>query len=60
VRHPSEGPVDFARRVAAARPDLVPLTDSVTALYVAQRYAAERPGRAPLDELRRLVRALQP
>jgi transglutaminase-like putative cysteine protease len=40
VRHPSEGPVAFARRAAAARPDLQPGIAAISELYVRLRYGA--------------------
>jgi hypothetical protein len=55
VRAPQEGPWDFARRSARARPDLGPWIRSITALYVGLRYGRdEDAGR--IRRLRRLVR----
>ncbi len=54
-RGPSEGPVDYAHRVEAARPDLTPEVSAITRLYVALRYAASASPDA-LVELRRRVR----
>ena len=57
-RAPAEGPLDFARRVTRARPDLQPAVDRVTELYVALRYTplAVRPA----TELRRLIARFRP
>jgi len=38
VRGPGEGPVDFARRVASARPELADPAGRITRLYVRLRY----------------------
>ena len=38
VRAPAEGPLDFAQRAKAARPDLAPRIEAITRLYVALRY----------------------
>ncbi|MDX1512508.1 MAG: DUF3488 and transglutaminase-like domain-containing protein [Gammaproteobacteria bacterium] len=55
-RQPGEGPVDYARRVIAARPDLAGPVKRITDLYVALRYAdAEEDPRT----LRREVSALK-
>ncbi len=43
ARRAGEGPRDFARRVAARRPDLAPAVNAITERYVALRYA-QRPG----------------
>ena len=51
ARHPSEGPLAFARRAVAARPDLRERIDSVSALYVRLRYG---PAASP-DEARQLL-----
>ena len=40
-RHPAEGPVDYARRLAHARPELEPAVAAITRLYVALRYGTE-------------------
>jgi transglutaminase-like putative cysteine protease len=53
-RAPHEGPADFARRVAAARPDLARAGDEITTLYIALRYGA-----AQADALRQLRGAVQ-
>jgi transglutaminase-like putative cysteine protease len=56
-RQPSEGPMDYAARIGAARPDLAAL-----ALDIAQRYATVRfganPGEADIAAFRRAVNAL--
>jgi protein-glutamine gamma-glutamyltransferase len=54
-RAPTEGPVDYARRITAQRPELSPAVDGITALYVALRYGAER-STAALLELQQRVR----
>jgi hypothetical protein len=41
TRHPSEGPVTFSRRAAAARPDLREGIERICELYVRLRYGAE-------------------
>ncbi len=56
-RRPEEGPLDFAARAAAARPDLKPAAEEITALYVDPRYG---PGAGDLAELRRRVGAFRP
>jgi transglutaminase-like putative cysteine protease len=38
TRHESEGPRDFAARLAAARPDIAAAAHAITRLYVALRY----------------------
>ena len=40
-RDPAEGPVDYARRLARARPDLAAAVNAITQLYVRLRYGAE-------------------
>ena len=57
ARRPEEGPRDFARRAAAARPDLAEDIHAVTESYVALRYAA---GGADPALLRRQVAAFRP
>ena len=57
ARRPSEGPVDFARRVVAARPQLRDSVERITALYVALRYAD---GDARVADFRRAVGAFRP
>jgi len=37
-RHPAEGPMDYARRLARARPELDPAIAAITNLYVELRY----------------------
>jgi transglutaminase-like putative cysteine protease len=54
-RSPEEGPVDYARRLAGARPDLAGAIGSITSLYVLLRYGAGQDAQA-LDQLRRQVR----
>ncbi|MBI3045521.1 MAG: DUF3488 domain-containing transglutaminase family protein [Betaproteobacteria bacterium] len=54
-RDPTEGPVDYARRVEGSRPDLKPAVAAITRLYVALRYGTER-GTEALMDLQRRVR----
>jgi transglutaminase-like putative cysteine protease len=56
-RHAWEGPIDYARRIAAVRPDL-----AGDALAVAKLYSAVRYGRRDelMDKLRRRVAAFRP
>ncbi len=55
---PSEGPSDFARRAAHARPDLAAALESITALYIGLRYGDANRDR--LKTLRQQVRAFHP
>ena len=48
-REPAEGPVDYARRVGQARPELAPTVAAITRLYVALRYSAESSAAALLE-----------
>jgi transglutaminase-like putative cysteine protease len=48
-RAAAEGPVDYALRVRALRPDLTLAVEGITALYVAMRYGAEKSTAALLD-----------
>jgi hypothetical protein len=57
-RAPQEGPWNFARRAAAARPDLAPAIDEITALYVGLRYGTAAP--ALLPRLRAAVARFRP
>jgi protein-glutamine gamma-glutamyltransferase len=53
-RDPAEGPLDYARRIELARPDLTPAVETITRLYVSMRYgAASAP--AELHALRECV-----
>jgi transglutaminase-like putative cysteine protease len=54
-RGAAEGPVDYARRLEQARPDLAPAVGAITRLYIALRYGAESSANA-LIELQRRVR----
>jgi transglutaminase-like putative cysteine protease len=58
-RRSYEGPVDFARRVAAQRPDLAGQVHGIIKLYTALRYGAYQTP-AALDMLRRAVRHFRP
>lgn len=58
-RQPSEGPLDFARRVVAARPDLRAPVESFIASYLPQRYGTgDRP--EVRRELERRLRRFRP
>lgn len=57
VRAAHEGPADFARRVAALRPDLAPAVAAITQAYIDSRYRPTQQDPAPL---RRAVRAFRP
>jgi transglutaminase-like putative cysteine protease len=59
ARAPAEGPADFARRVAAARPDLAAPMAALTRDYLAARYERARSAGA-LADLQRRVRAFRP
>lgn len=59
VRPPHQGPVDFARAVAARRPDLSDAVVQVTDHYVALRYGGGDP-RHHLDRLKRSVKRFRP
>ena len=41
-RQPSEGPVEFANRAVSIRHDLLQPIETITALYIATRYASQR------------------
>ncbi len=58
-RAPSEGPLDFAQRVAAARPDWGPRVQRITQLYVALRYG-EGDAKRHRRRLEALVRGFSP
>lgn len=53
-RAPSEGPLDYARRIGRLRPDLQPAVAAITGLYVTLRYGAEA-NMAAMNELRQRV-----
>ncbi len=58
ARQPTEGPLDFAGRAAAAHPEAAAEIDAITRLYLSLRYgAASAPGDAAT--LRRRIRALK-
>lgn len=59
-REASEGPQDFAARVASARPGLAPAAERITRLYVALRYESRANEDALLNLLRREVQAFRP
>jgi len=56
-RRGSEGPLDFAARVASARPPLREPVERITAMYVGLRYAGES---IPVGDFRRAVGAFRP
>ncbi|ADC63983.1 transglutaminase TgpA family protein [Allochromatium vinosum] len=58
-RLPHEGPGDYGRRIAAARPDLAPDVGSFLALYVPARYG-ERSTPETLQRLSDLLRDFKP
>lgn len=57
MRAPCEGPTDFARRAAIARPELATEIQEITALYVSLRYGRDAIGK--LCQLRRRVARLR-
>ena len=52
-RHPSEGPMAFGARIAAARPDLRQPVQSFLSLYLPLRYGRRTPSPQNMQELRR-------
>ncbi|MEQ1438790.1 DUF3488 and transglutaminase-like domain-containing protein [Fontimonas sp. SYSU GA230001] len=56
AQRPDEGPLDYARRIGALRPDWAEQIAQVARLYVRSRYL-HAPDRARQDELARAVRA---
>lgn len=59
-RSPQEGPMDYARRIAAARPELAAEVRLIAERYVASRYQAPDPDRDHQAALVRAVRAFRP
>jgi hypothetical protein len=59
ARAPSEGPLDFSRRVIRERPDLGPQVRQITELYLALRYGRGQPAQQ-LRRLKSLVEAFRP
>jgi transglutaminase-like putative cysteine protease len=59
TRAPAEGPLDFARRARARRPDLGPAIAGITSLYQRLRYAPHPPAN-DLRRLRTAVRRFRP
>ena len=57
-RAANEGPLDFARRVCAAKPGLAEPVTEITGLYLGMRYFPE-PDDGRLRDLKRAVRALR-
>jgi hypothetical protein len=58
VRAPHEGPQDYARRAASARPAAAQAIERITELYLTARYQPE-PAADTLSELRRRVRTFR-
>jgi transglutaminase-like putative cysteine protease len=56
-RHPHEGPLDYAQRAAAARPEIRAPIEEISALYVGLRYGKE--AQSGLRLLREKVRAFR-
>ena len=56
ARRASEGPLDFAARVSASRPQLDKAVEHITGMYVALRYAD---GDVPMREFKRAVTAFR-
>jgi hypothetical protein len=59
IRQPNEGPADFAKRTAMLRPDLALSAASISALYVALRYAPH-PNASNLHQFDKRVRDFRP
>jgi hypothetical protein len=59
VRHAHEGPLDFAARVAAARPDFAQRVNAIIDLYIRGRYMPN-PTAADIQRLSQLVKAFGP
>jgi protein-glutamine gamma-glutamyltransferase len=59
VRHTHEGPLDFAARVAVARPDVAQSVNTIVDLYIRGRYMPN-PTAADIQRLSRLVKAFAP
>ncbi|MFW6241768.1 MAG: DUF4129 domain-containing protein, partial [Thermodesulfobacteriota bacterium] len=60
AREASEGPIDFARRAAAVRPDLAGAVDTVVNHYVQLRYGRPNGNEELLKGLGREVRKFSP
>jgi transglutaminase-like putative cysteine protease len=58
-RRPSEGPLDYARRVASERPDLSAGVSEIASLYAAVRYLPGA-GEAERERLQQLIAAFRP
>lgn len=54
---PWEGPLDYARRVSTARPEIADAVTRIAALYAQARYAPDRPAQA-VKRLRREIASL--
>jgi hypothetical protein len=61
LRRTGEGPIDYARRIGAARPDLQSDMESITGDYLALSFAPARaPQQSAIRLLRDRVRAFRP
>ena len=58
-RTPAEGPIAFAERIAAMRPDIAPQSDTISTLYATLRYGPAADA-VLLRQLRAAVRAFKP
>ena len=58
LRHPAEGPLDYANRICAARPDIAAAVNRIIGIYVALRYAGSDDP-AAVRELQRQVEQFQ-
>lgn len=59
-RHPWEGPLDYARRVAARRPDLATRVDAIAADYAGLRYGPTDGDATARRRLHQSIRAFRP
>jgi transglutaminase-like putative cysteine protease len=59
ARAPTEGPLDFARRVGQQRPEYAAASEAVARLYIQLRYGA-RPSSAMLKQFEALIRSFRP
>lgn len=58
-RKPNEGPLDFAKRVISARPELAGDVNGITSRYVSVRYGNRESGQA-LAEMKQWVKRFRP
>ncbi|MBI5752579.1 MAG: DUF3488 domain-containing transglutaminase family protein [Hydrogenophilales bacterium] len=59
TRAPNEGPLDFAARAKALRPDLAPRIEAITRLYVALRYGVNAKSEW-VQDMTRLIAQFRP